>query len=305
MPNRHTHGAVLPEADDLQRIHGIGPGVESRLRTRGVTTFAQLAALTPAELMGLLSDLAGLSSERIVKQDWIGQARELMPDPPPAEPADLQARQHYATFTLELLLDAGRAVRRTRLMHVQSEAEELWAGWDAARLIELIAERAALQPAEPVPAAPPPGEADEPFEQTLDLPDATPAAPQPGAPLAGLARIRQLELRASGAQLPHQLLRHDTRFSALLTLELSGLAPDAPIGYTAAIHARPIGGARHQIGAAHGTLAAAERVTISVAELALAPGTYRPEALVMLYPAGAPGGRGITALLEGGLIQVY
>lgn len=302
MPNRHTH-AALPAADDLQLIHGIGPGVESRLRNRGVATFAQLAALTPAELMALLSDLAGLSTERIVKQDWIGQARELMPDPPPAEPADPQARQHYATFTLELLLDTERAVRRTRLVHVQSEAEELWAGWDAARLIELIAERAALQPAEPPPTEPPDREDDdEPFEQSLDLA----AVAQPGPGLAGVARIRRLELRSSGAQLPHQLLRHDTRFSALLTLELSGLvAPGAPIGYTASIHARPIGGARSQVGAARGTLAAADSVTISVPDLALAPGTYRPEALVMLYEAGSPGGRGVTALLEGGLIQVY
>ncbi len=67
----------MPDADDLKLIHGIGPAAEHRLHSVGVYTFAQLAALSAADLAAAVADLAGLSAERIIKQDWIGQARRL------------------------------------------------------------------------------------------------------------------------------------------------------------------------------------------------------------------------------------
>jgi predicted flap endonuclease-1-like 5' DNA nuclease len=66
-----------PNTDDLKLINGIGPGVESRLHGVGIYTFAQLAALSPADIAASVSGLAGLTTERIIKQDWIGQARKL------------------------------------------------------------------------------------------------------------------------------------------------------------------------------------------------------------------------------------
>ncbi len=76
-PSR-TPRAVKPrDADDLKLINGIGPIVESRLRGVGIYTFTQLAALSPADIAAAVSDLAGLTSERIIKQDWIGQAHKL------------------------------------------------------------------------------------------------------------------------------------------------------------------------------------------------------------------------------------
>ena len=67
----------MPGADNLKLIHGIGPAAEHRLRGVGVGTFAQLAALSAADIAAAVADLPGLSAERITKQDWIGQARRL------------------------------------------------------------------------------------------------------------------------------------------------------------------------------------------------------------------------------------
>jgi hypothetical protein len=47
-------------------------------------------------------------------------------------------RQGYETFVVELLVDEHRAVRRTRVVHVQSGAEERWAGWDRERLLRFV-----------------------------------------------------------------------------------------------------------------------------------------------------------------------
>lgn len=43
----------------------------------GIFTFTQLAALSPADVAAAIAGLSGVSSERIVKQDWIGQAHRL------------------------------------------------------------------------------------------------------------------------------------------------------------------------------------------------------------------------------------
>ncbi len=66
-----------PRIDDLKLINGIGPAVEKRLNGVGIFTFARLAALSPADIAAAVADLTGLSSERIFKQDWIGQSRKL------------------------------------------------------------------------------------------------------------------------------------------------------------------------------------------------------------------------------------
>ena len=73
-------GEALPGADNFKRISGIGPGVEKRLYNAGIFTYAQLAALSSKDIAALVSDLAGLSIERIEKNDWIGQAQALAKD---------------------------------------------------------------------------------------------------------------------------------------------------------------------------------------------------------------------------------
>lgn len=63
-------------ADDLTRIKGIGPGVAGQLDKLGIRSFAQLAALTEAEMAEIDEKLTSIRG-RCFRDDWIGQARAL------------------------------------------------------------------------------------------------------------------------------------------------------------------------------------------------------------------------------------
>jgi predicted flap endonuclease-1-like 5' DNA nuclease len=60
-------------ADDLTRMKGVGPKLAERLNALGVTRFAQLAALDPAEAAALDAQL-GTFQGRIHRDRWIEQA---------------------------------------------------------------------------------------------------------------------------------------------------------------------------------------------------------------------------------------
>ena len=62
--------------DDLTRIKGIGPGVARQLDELGIRSFAQLAALTEAEMAAIDEKLNSIRG-RCFRDDWIGQAKTL------------------------------------------------------------------------------------------------------------------------------------------------------------------------------------------------------------------------------------
>jgi predicted flap endonuclease-1-like 5' DNA nuclease len=64
----------------LRRIRGIGPGYQRLLEQAGVTRVQQVAAWSPADVQSFAEKLR-IKPERIQKDDWIGQARALDPDP--------------------------------------------------------------------------------------------------------------------------------------------------------------------------------------------------------------------------------
>lgn len=64
----------------LRRIRGIGPGYQRLLEQLGVTRVQQVAAWSPADAQSFAEKLR-IKLERIQKDDWIGQARALDPDP--------------------------------------------------------------------------------------------------------------------------------------------------------------------------------------------------------------------------------
>jgi predicted flap endonuclease-1-like 5' DNA nuclease len=68
-----------PPADDLTRMKGVGPRLAERLNTVGVTSFAQLAALTPEEAEALDARLGDFQG-RIYRDRWIEQAGYLAQD---------------------------------------------------------------------------------------------------------------------------------------------------------------------------------------------------------------------------------
>ncbi len=62
--------------DNLKEIVGVGPVIETRLRSLGITTFGQLAQMGDTDVMRLVAALDGFG-ERIIPDDWIGQAQDL------------------------------------------------------------------------------------------------------------------------------------------------------------------------------------------------------------------------------------
>jgi predicted flap endonuclease-1-like 5' DNA nuclease len=64
------------ERDRLERIKGIGPAFAQRLRKAGITTFAQLAQLSPERIVEIIHPEP---RQAIDPASWIAQAKELAP----------------------------------------------------------------------------------------------------------------------------------------------------------------------------------------------------------------------------------
>ena len=63
-----------PVPDDLTEIKGIGPAMQNKLRALGITTFADLAAAEPDQLMAQLKGSQPLSRGRV--RHWTETARQ-------------------------------------------------------------------------------------------------------------------------------------------------------------------------------------------------------------------------------------
>ncbi|MAI90444.1 hypothetical protein [Ponticaulis sp.] len=63
------------DADDLQRIGGIGPKIELILNELGIFHFSQIAAWTPGEAAWIDSYLR--YQGRVIREEWVAQAKEL------------------------------------------------------------------------------------------------------------------------------------------------------------------------------------------------------------------------------------
>ena len=65
--------SVSAEADDLTSINGIGPVIAGKLEGLGITTFKQIAELTPEDVERVDSQLS--FKGRIDREEWIPQAK--------------------------------------------------------------------------------------------------------------------------------------------------------------------------------------------------------------------------------------
>jgi large subunit ribosomal protein L21 len=61
--------------DDLKKLSGVGPALEKKLHEAGVTTFAQIAAWTEADVAAMDEKLS--FKGRIEREGWIAQAQDL------------------------------------------------------------------------------------------------------------------------------------------------------------------------------------------------------------------------------------
>jgi large subunit ribosomal protein L21 len=77
-PKKATAKAAAPAAagaDDLKQLSGVGPALEKKLHAEGVTTFAQVAAWTEADVESFGEKLS--FKGRIEREGWIEQAKKL------------------------------------------------------------------------------------------------------------------------------------------------------------------------------------------------------------------------------------
>ncbi len=72
--------------DDLSLLSGVGPVLVKKLNEAGITTFRQIAELTP-EAAKELDEKLNLRG-RIEREEWIEQAKELMAGKPPRAKVD-------------------------------------------------------------------------------------------------------------------------------------------------------------------------------------------------------------------------
>ena len=62
-------------ADDLKKLSGVGPALEKKLHAAGVTTFAQIAAWTDADVAAMDEQLS--FKGRIEREGWVDQAKKM------------------------------------------------------------------------------------------------------------------------------------------------------------------------------------------------------------------------------------
>jgi predicted flap endonuclease-1-like 5' DNA nuclease len=68
------------DPDDLTLIKGIGPKIEAILHEQGITTFRQIAELDESQVEAL-GEALGSFRGRIVRDDWVGAARQMVGAP--------------------------------------------------------------------------------------------------------------------------------------------------------------------------------------------------------------------------------
>ena len=78
-----TAGGQEPADDDLKKIHGVGPKLEQTLKELGITSYLQVANLTPEDIETVTLALDAFPG-RIERDDWVGSA-------------DALYREHYET----------------------------------------------------------------------------------------------------------------------------------------------------------------------------------------------------------------
>ena len=64
------------DLDDLTRISGVGPVLQEKLYRLGITTYQQIAEMTPEDIARVdeVLDFPG----RVEREDWVGQARKML-----------------------------------------------------------------------------------------------------------------------------------------------------------------------------------------------------------------------------------
>lgn len=312
--------------DELTRIPGIGEKFAQRLIQAGVVRFDQLAEMSDEGILTILSrpKLPGWNLAHVQEMHWpehaarlVAERRERNPitayDTPVAEndPDDLEFvpfkentsleendnhinRQHYATFTVRLLMGEQGVIRRTKVEHVETGTPGTWPGLDGNRLLEFIMKNSLAE-----------------LSGSKIEPVANPSAAlgQPSIPSGNLTlgRIEVQTLRDEGVK---GLAQENQPFSIAVLLDGSAIKPAMEgMGYRLSIYAHKVGqnGHRKLIATTVGISPAQDRFLIHADSISLPQGVYHLDALIQLTPADKPDEpyKGLFAMTEGYRLIVY
>jgi hypothetical protein len=201
-----------------------------------------------------------------------------------------KGHQHYATFTVELLLGEGNEVRRTRVTHVQSGDEEAWAGWDGEHLLAHFVKGAALRRTDSGAQG-----------AVTGVVEPVSAAPNPL--LAVVLGLRGMEISREEEDEPRGILPSGRPFVVRLVLEPLGLAAGtgARVECSVEVWARSLAGPRWLAGDSLDHVAPDGPTPVKVRCAGLASGSYRFEAVARLHLDKGRGRPAPVAVLEGGV----
>ncbi|HKQ80437.1 MAG TPA: hypothetical protein VJ810_42475 [Blastocatellia bacterium] len=329
MANKRSHNiskGAHSGGDNFRAINGVSSIVESCLHRAGILTYAQFASLSPDDIITIVGNVSALSPDRVAKQNWIGQARELALRIPSNESKETseensggilgEESEGSATgldelrieqFVIELLLDHDRSVIQTRVTHQRTGKLEEWDSWLEKRLINFLARQAGIRE---VRASG--GDQQQPFVEKT-APEGKPAAKPVAEPLVESDKnltAHKLEVWTSGSDAPANLARHDQPFDVRLKIGTASLA--APVGgplvYNAVFDARSIGarGIRSSIRVS-GKIEQPDNPSITIKGIYLEPGSYALNASVIFNQPGEVSKKSgaLRIQAESSLLHIY
>jgi hypothetical protein len=101
------------DGDGLRQIKGIGQAIAQALNSLGIHRYADLVSFTPNSLADLLkAEIPTISSKRIEREDWIGQAQSLAHSQEELEPPRPEADEAPAPSAEGREKDTGKAPRK-------------------------------------------------------------------------------------------------------------------------------------------------------------------------------------------------
>ncbi len=305
MANKRPHNTgkgARSAGDNFRAINGVSSVVESCLHRAGILTYAQFASLSPDDIITIVGNVSALSLERVAKQNWIGQARELAMRTPSNEsretseenpegnlreaseaPAPGGEEPRREKFQIELLLGRDKTVTQTRVRHARTGYLEEWDGWLEKRLINLIARQAgiretrALADDEQHSATAQTASDDRSATNPNSVAPRTIGAARPVTESAPPPAASKLEIWTSASNTPANLARHDQPFDVRLKLDPASLAAlgGEPLVYNAVFYARGIGDHRDQASRrVSGKIERLDNPSITIQGLYLQPGSY-------------------------------
>lgn len=316
--------------DNFRRIQGISRSIEHRLHEEGILTYTNLASLKPQAISAILGDLNGVTSERIIKENWIEQARGLSSRPGSAIAEKDAVRKKnlpstkvkgLTSFVVELLLGEEGQVKRTKVLHVDTGGEETWEEWQEQRLLDFFVTRAELcQPAAEIDM--PTATAVEQRPEATMSPEAIPAdmiqpglAPSPQSQIAAQPYVIEIATSTGGSAsqqstaFPAQakgtsgILSTSQAFEVHLALDRPEIvsAEGRPLSYKANIYAKSLKGPlRQSIGEAGGQLEPTSKATIVIGGSPLPQGLYRLQAVVGLSDSATQSEHQTSSILQTG-----